>query len=64
MYVPTSAIVNLDHAVVYLNVTQREAEEIGWEQPPREGNSLYGPAFPMATGSSAGKPSDCMVLAT
>lgn len=40
LYVPASAIANVDDAVVYLNVAKREAEEMGWEQPPREGDEL------------------------
>jgi hypothetical protein len=36
LYVPASAIANVEHDVVHLNVTKREAEHMGWEQPPRE----------------------------
>lgn len=38
LYVPASAIANVDDAVVYLNVAKREAGELGWEQPPRDGD--------------------------
>ena len=36
LYVPASHIANVEHEVVYLNLTKREAEEMGWEQPPRD----------------------------
>jgi hypothetical protein len=35
LYVPASAIANVDDAVVHLNLAKREAEQMGWEQPPR-----------------------------
>ena len=35
LYVPASAIANVDGAIVHLNVAKREAEQMGWEQPPR-----------------------------
>jgi hypothetical protein len=35
MYVPASHIANVENDVVYLNLAKREAEEMGWEQPPR-----------------------------
>ena len=34
-YVPASHIANVEHEVVHLNVSRREAEEMGWEQPLR-----------------------------
>lgn len=34
-YVPASHIANVEHEVVHLNVAKREADEMGWEQPPR-----------------------------
>ena len=40
LYVPASAIANVDDAVVYLNLAKREAEQMGWEQPPRDEDSL------------------------
>jgi hypothetical protein len=40
MFVPASAIANVDDAVVYLNLAKGEAEEMGWEQPPRDDDSL------------------------
>lgn len=35
LYVPASHIANVENEVVHLNVTKGEAEEMGWEQPPR-----------------------------
>ncbi len=34
-YVPASHIANVEHEVVHLNVAKHEADEMGWEQPPR-----------------------------
>jgi hypothetical protein len=36
LYVPASAIANVEHEVVHLNLAKNEAEQMGWEQPPRE----------------------------
>jgi hypothetical protein len=36
MYVPTSAIANVENETIYLNVTQPDAEHMGWEQEPRD----------------------------
>lgn len=36
LYVPASAIANVEHEVVHLNLSKSEAEQMGWEQPPRE----------------------------
>ena len=35
LYVPASAIANVEADVVHLNVTQRDVGQMGWEQPPR-----------------------------
>ena len=35
-YVPASHVANVEHGVVYLNLAKREADEMGWEQPPRD----------------------------
>lgn len=35
LYVPASAIANVEHDVVHLNLAKHEAEQMGWEQPPR-----------------------------
>jgi len=40
LYVPASAVANVDNAVVYLNLAKGEAEEMGWEQPPRDEDPL------------------------
>jgi|GEM_PF-928845 hypothetical protein len=36
LYVPASHIANVEHEVVYLNLAKREADGMGWEQPPRD----------------------------
>jgi hypothetical protein len=36
MYVPASFIANVENEVVHLRLAKREAEEMGWEQPPRD----------------------------
>jgi hypothetical protein len=36
IYVPASAIANVEHEVVHLSVPQRDVAEMGWEQPPRD----------------------------
>jgi len=36
IYVPASAIANVEHEVVHLSVQQRDVAEMGWEQPPRD----------------------------
>lgn len=36
IYVPASHIANVQDEVVHLNLAKREAEEMGWEQPPRD----------------------------
>jgi hypothetical protein len=36
LYVPASHIANVEHEVVYLNLAKREADEMGWEEPPRD----------------------------
>ncbi len=36
LYVPASAIANVEHELVHLNMAKHEAEQMGWEQPPRE----------------------------
>jgi hypothetical protein len=39
LYVPASAIANVEHDVVHLNITKNEAEHMGWEQPPRDADA-------------------------
>lgn len=36
IYVPASAIANVEHEVVHLSVPQREVAAMGWGQPPRD----------------------------
>jgi hypothetical protein len=36
VYVPATHIANVEHGVVYLNLAKSEADEMGWEQPPRD----------------------------
>ncbi len=36
LYVPVSSIANVEHETIHLNLTQRDAEQMGWEQPPRD----------------------------
>ena len=40
LYVPASAIANVAAGTVQLNVSQREAVQSGWEQPPRDDDTL------------------------
>ena len=35
-YVPASHVANVDREVVYLNLTKGEADEMGWEERPRD----------------------------
>lgn len=36
MYVPATAVANVEHEVIHLSVPQRDAANMGWEQPPRD----------------------------
>lgn len=36
IYLPASAIANVEHEVVHLSVPQRQVAEMGWERPPRD----------------------------
>jgi hypothetical protein len=38
IYIPASAIANVEHEVVHLSVPQRDVAMMGWEQPPRDGD--------------------------
>lgn len=40
LYVPASAIANVEHGIVHLNLAKHEAEQMGWEEPPRESDAL------------------------
>ena len=39
IYVPASAIANVEHEVVHLSVPQGAVAMMGWEQPPRYGDA-------------------------
>ena len=36
LYVPASAIANVEHEVVHLSLQQRDVAGMGWGQPPRD----------------------------
>ena len=36
LYIPASAIGNVENGTVHLNVALRNAQDMGWEQPPRD----------------------------
>jgi hypothetical protein len=36
LYIPASAIGNVEREVVHLSLTQRTATQMGWEQAPRD----------------------------
>jgi hypothetical protein len=40
LYIPASAIANVEDEVVYLSVTHRNVAGMGWEQPPRDDDSI------------------------
>ena len=40
LYIPASFIANVENEVVYLSVAHPEVAEMGWEQPPRDDDSL------------------------
>lgn len=35
LYIPASAIANVEHGVVHLSYPQRDVAQMGWGQPPR-----------------------------
>lgn len=39
IYVPASAIANVEHEMVHLSVPQRDVAGMGWGQPPRDGDA-------------------------
>jgi len=43
IYVPASAIANVEHEVLHLSVPQHDVSEMGWEQPPRDDDSPAAP---------------------
>jgi hypothetical protein len=36
LYVPATRVANVEHEVAYLNLSKRDADEMGWEQPRSE----------------------------
>jgi hypothetical protein len=40
IYVPASAIANVENQTVYLNLARSEADVMGWQQPPRTSDEL------------------------
>lgn len=36
LYVPATSIANVEHETIHLNITQSDAEHMGWEQAPRD----------------------------
>jgi hypothetical protein len=40
IYVPASAIANVEHETVHLNLARVEVDVMGWEQPPRSSDEL------------------------
>lgn len=41
LYVPSSAIANVEHETVHLSIAQREVDGMGWRQPPRTPDELH-----------------------
>jgi hypothetical protein len=44
MYVPASAIANVERGVVHLSVRERDVAGMGWEQRPRDDDAPTTPA--------------------
>ena len=40
LYVPASAVANVEREAVHLNVTQGDVDQMGWEQEPRGDDAL------------------------
>ena len=40
VYVPVSFVANVTSGAVHLNLTARDAEQMGWEQQPRDGEEF------------------------
>ena len=36
IYVPASAIANIEHQVIHLTIPQHDVAQMGWAQPPRD----------------------------
>jgi hypothetical protein len=40
LYVPVTFVANVEGGAVHLNITQGDADQMGWEQEPREADEL------------------------
>ena len=40
LFVPSSAIANVEHEKVHLNLAGRDIDATGWQQPPRTSDAL------------------------
>ena len=40
LYVPASSVANVENEAVHLNITQGDADQMGWEQEPRDHDAL------------------------
>jgi hypothetical protein len=40
LYIPASAIANVENEVVHLSVPQPDVAQMGWDQPPRDDDAL------------------------
>lgn len=40
IHIPASAIANVEDEVVHLSIAHRDVADMGWEQPPRDDDSL------------------------
>ena len=43
IYVPASAIANVEHESVHLSISQPNVAQMGWEQPPRDEDAPTNP---------------------
>lgn len=41
LYVPASAIANVENETVHLSIARREVEGMSWQQPPRTSDELH-----------------------
>ena len=41
LFVPSSAIANVEHETVHLNIANGEVDAMGWNQPPRSPDDLH-----------------------
>jgi hypothetical protein len=43
IYVPASAVANVEHESVHLSLSQSNVAQMGWEQPPRDDDAPTDP---------------------